>query len=111
MLRAGKKYLPYAMPIAVLLLVYISYSCFFTENITTNHVDGTLKNTLSLPLASPFALGVVPGISNPLQFPFWGGWNQWLFKGILRKGSSWARVWHCIIGNPGQIVFDVGPPI
>ena len=94
MLRAGKKYLPYAMPIAVLLLVYLSYSCLFTGGITTNHMDGPIGSTLSLPLTSPFTLGVVLGISNPLQFPFWGGWNQWLYqRKILRKGNAWTMVY------------------
>lgn len=96
----GKKYIPYVMPVAVLLLLYLSYTNFFMGDLPNNPTDGHRSRTSEPTLTSLFALGIVLGVGNPAQFPFWAGWNNWLYrKNILKNGTPWILAYLFGIGS------------
>lgn len=70
----------FLFPLASILLMYLGV----IELMTINNV-GSINSVSNLmpAISSPFLLGLVLSSINPLQFPYWMGWN----KIMLEKGK------------------------
>ena len=79
-LRLEDRILPYVMCVAILALIALSVFNLYP-------VFSSQKTTVSLLLQinkPAFLLGITLSILNPLQVPFWIGWNALLYnKGLL----------------------------
>lgn len=70
----------FLFPLASILLMYLGV----IELMTINNVGSINSiNNLTPAISSPFLLGLVLSSINPLQFPYWIGWN----KIMLEKGK------------------------
>lgn len=67
----------YLIPAAVLLLLYLSISSFMAVGSTSEVSTG---DQLFPAIQSTFLLGVLLSVLNPLQIPFWMGWNRVLIS-------------------------------
>ena len=100
------KALFYLFPPAVIFLIYLALSNFFSSNdpeainITHSFVPG---------ISSPFLLGTLLSLLNPLAIPFWIGWNEILLsKKILKKSMESISAYILGIGSGtfiGLLVF------
>ncbi|MEB8347477.1 hypothetical protein OO010_15595 [Flavobacteriaceae bacterium KMM 6898] len=75
----------YTLPIAALILFYLSISSFMSIS-----EDRELSTSLQLipMIKSSFVLGLLLSVLNPMHIPFWMGWNNIL---IERKRLDKAR--------------------
>lgn len=72
-LDLGNRFFLYLMPLAVLLLMYMSYSSFST----IGHPLDLKANINVIPMVkSSFILGLLLSALNPMHIPFWMGWNS-----------------------------------
>lgn len=103
-LPMGKKHLAFAIPVAIVLLVYLSYTVLFTGELPTGPMDVHHSNTLQQSQTSTIALGIVLGLGNPAQFPFWAGWNNWLYRKNM-LGKDGIRIMAYLLGiGSGTII-------
>jgi len=88
-MNVGKSLAFYLYPLGIVLLFYLAVANFMSlrEEIASN-----ASASLSFfKIQSPFLLGLLLSALNPLQVPFWLGWNRFLItKNILntQKGVS-----------------------
>lgn len=84
-LRLTSKAFLYIFPLSIVALLYLSISSFLAlSNTSSPHA---FQASFSL-IHSPFVLGLVLSILNPLNVPFWIGWNAILLdKNYLFKSS------------------------
>jgi threonine/homoserine/homoserine lactone efflux protein len=74
-IHLNNKIFKFIMPISALFLIYLTISSFLSY---TPRVNSDLSS-FSIPLIkSSFVLGLLLSALNPLQFPFWMGWNTYL---------------------------------
>ena len=78
----------FTLPIAALILLYLSVSSFMSIN--EERELGTSLHMIPM-IKSSFVLGLLLSILNPMHIPFWMGWNNIL---IARKKLDSARGMH-----------------
>lgn len=74
------------LPLVVIFLLWLAFSSFFSAGETKPQ-----QTTAALfpGIQSAFLLGILLGVLNPLQFPFWLGWNSILIsKNILHNTKN-----------------------
>ncbi|MCM4171940.1 lysine transporter LysE [Arenibacter sp. TNZ] len=69
----GNKIFLYLMPLAILLLMYLSFSSF--SSIANPRDLGANTNVIPL-VKSSFIWGLLLSTLNPMHIPFWMGWNS-----------------------------------
>lgn len=65
----------YLMPLAIVVLLYLSFSSF--GSLYQTQELGAGSNLVPM-IESSFLLGLLLSILNPMHFPFWMGWNGFL---------------------------------
>lgn len=63
----------YVLPIAVVLLMYLSISSFISSG---NHQEFTANSNVFPMIKSSIILGLLLSVLNPIHIPFWMGWNS-----------------------------------
>ena len=79
----------YLYPLGIALLFYLAISNFLALK---DPIELNTNRASFFSIQSPFLLGVLLSVLNPLQIPFWLGWNRFLMlKNILNaKKGIWS---------------------
>lgn len=76
----------YVLLITVVLLLYFAFSSFFSQSTDDKMITGT---SLFPMIKSTIIIGLLLSALNPIQVPFWMGWNSVLLEcKILNKKPS-----------------------
>lgn len=86
-----KPYFRLLIPAAVLFLFYLAFINLIA--VTKEHIPG--KTTFAAGILDyPFLLGILLSLTNPLQFPFWIGWNSILIAKKRLNKERWTIVFY-----------------
>lgn len=84
-IRINSKLSYYLYPIAIALLVYLAIDILTSiQEITTIKTDGIFFPEIK----SSFLLGLLLSALNPLQFPYWIGWNKIMLERKVLKVTT-----------------------
>ena len=79
----------YIIPVAIGFLIYLSITNFYQFS----HAEGISKTTTMFQgVQSPLLLGILLSALNPLQFPYWFGWNTAMVQRKKLEGTASTQI-------------------
>ncbi len=97
------------LPFAIVLLLILAINSFLDayNNDGTNVPKSKIRSLFN----SPFLLGVLLSVFNPLQFPYWIGWNKVLIKKSILINTVTKRQPYLIgigLGTLSALILFIG---
>ncbi len=103
-IRVKQSLIKYIIPVAVCFLLYLAFSNFYQFSGTGNL---PVNAKMFRGVQSPLVLGLLLSALNPLQFPYWFGWNSVMVQRKKLDGTPQTQIPYILgigIGTMGALL-------